>query len=51
MQALRPADDVERAICAAICRSGGLKAREIAKALSLDHGTVNRALYRSPLMR
>ena len=46
-----PADETERAVCACICRSGGLKAREIAKSLGLDHGTVNRILYRSPLLR
>ncbi len=50
-QTLRQADDTDRAICAAICRSDGIKAREIANALSLDRAAVNRALYRSPLMR
>ncbi len=50
-QELRPADDRERAVCALICRSGGIKAREIAKELSLDHAAVNRILYSSPLMR
>ena len=48
---IRPADDIDRAICAVICRSNGIKARDIAKALSLDHATVNRALYSSPLMK
>ena len=47
----RPADDAERAVCALICRSGGLRAREIAKALSLDREKVNRILYASPLLR
>ncbi len=47
----RQPDDTDRAICAAICRSDGLKAREIARALSLDRAAVNRALYTSPLMR
>ena len=47
----RPADEAERAVCAYICRSGGVKAREIGRALGLDHGTVNRILYRSPLLR
>lgn len=42
---------LERAICAVICRSDGLKAREIARALDLDHGTVNSLLYSSPLMK
>ena len=40
-----------RAVCAAICRSDGLKAREIAKLLALDHRTVNSLLYSSPLMK
>ena len=48
---LKIADETERAVCAAICRSGGIRAREIAKALGLDHTTVNRVLYSSPLMR
>ena len=41
----------EQRICAVICRSEGIKAREIAKALGLDHQTVNHILYSSPLMR
>ncbi len=41
----------ERAVCAVICRSDGLRAREIASKLGLDHGDVNRILYRSPLMK
>ena len=46
------AEQTERAICAAICRSSdGLKAKDIAKALGLDHKSVNQALYRSPLMK
>ena len=49
--AVTPADEKDRAICAAICRGSGLKAREIANALSLDRAAVNRALYHSPLMR
>ena len=43
--------ELERAVCAVICRSDGIRAREIAKQLSLDHQTVNRQLYSSPLMR
>ncbi len=50
-QELRPADETERAVCALICRSGGIKAREIARELSLDHAEVNRILYGSSLMR
>jgi len=48
---IKIADQTERAICAAICRSDGIKAREIAKALNLDRTTVNHALYNSPLMK
>ncbi len=43
--------DLQRAVCAAICRRDGIKAREIAKELGLDRGTVNRILYSSPLMK
>ena len=43
--------ELERRICAAICRSQGIRAREIARELSLDHTAVNRILYRSPLLR
>jgi len=45
------ADQTDRAICAAICHGDGLKAKEIARQLGLDHGTVNHALYHSPLMQ
>ena len=48
---IKIADQTERAICAAICRSDGIKAREIAKNLDLDRTTVNHALYNSPLMK
>ena len=45
-------EQLERKICAAICRStNGLKAKDIAKALDLDHTAVNRVLYGSPLLR
>ena len=50
-QELRPADETERAVCALICRSGGIRAREIARELSLDRAAVNRILYASPLLR
>lgn len=43
-------NDTERAVCALICRSDGLTARQIAKALDLDRTRVNRLLYASPLM-
>ena len=41
----------EQAVCALICQRDGIKAREIAKELGLDHQTVNHVLYSSPLMR
>ena len=41
---------LQREICAVICRSGGLKAREIAARLGLDRKTVNQILYASPLL-
>ena len=43
--------DRERAVCAVICGGDGLKAREIAAKLGLDHTSVNQILFRSPLMR
>ena len=42
---------IERDICACICKSDGIKAKEIAKQLSLDTKTVNQILYRSPFMQ
>jgi hypothetical protein len=44
-------EQIERKVCAAICESDGLKARDIAKSLDLDRGTVNRILYASPLLQ
>ena len=41
----------EREVYALISRNDGLKAREIARELDLDHGTVNSLLYSSPLMK
>ena len=41
----------EQAVCALICQRDGIKAREIAKELGLDHQAVNHVLYSSPLMR
>lgn len=48
---IKQADQTDRAICAAICQSNGIRAKEIAKQLGLDHSTVNHALYHSPLMQ
>ena len=47
---LKIADDIDRAVCAVICRNEGMKAREIAAALDLDRKTVNQVLYSSPLL-
>ena len=41
----------EREICALICRSGGIKAKEIARKLNIERQTVNHILYASPLMK
>lgn len=41
----------ERAVCAVICESTGIRAKEIALRLGLDRTTVNRILYRSPLLK
>ncbi len=43
--------ELERAVCAVICRSDGVKAREIAKALNAERQDVNRILYSSPLLK
>ena len=43
--------ETDRAVCAVICRSGGIKAKDIAAELGLDRKTVNSILYRSPLMK
>ena len=44
-------NDIDRAICTAVCRSDGIRAKDIAAALGLDRKTVNQTLYRSPLMK
>ena len=43
--------DLERAVCAVICRADGIKAREIAEKLGIERKTVNHILYSSPLMK
>jgi len=43
--------ELERSICAVICQSNGIKTREIAARLGLDHKKVNQILYSSPLMK
>ena len=44
-------NETDRAICAAICRSDGIKAKDIAADLGLERKTVNQVLYSSPLMK
>ena len=44
-------DDLAMRICAEICQSDGMKAREIALRLGVDRQEVNRALYRSALLQ
>ena len=44
-------EQTEQRICAAICQSNGLKAKDIARQLNLDRSTVNRVLYASPLLK
>ena len=43
--------ETERAVCTAVCRGDGLRAKEIAHELGLDRVTVNTVLYSSPLLR
>lgn len=43
--------NMEQRVCAAICQSDGLRARDIARRLNLDRSAVNRVLYASPLLR
>ncbi len=45
------ADQLERKVCAVICQSDGLKARDIASRLKLDRSAVNHVLYASPLLK
>ena len=42
---------LDRKVCSVICQSDGIKAREIARRLGLDRGTVNHVLFSSPLLR
>lgn len=48
---IKQADELERRVCAAVCAGEGLRAREIARRLGLDHTTVNRVLAHSALLR
>ena len=42
-------EQTERKICAAICQSSGIKAKEIARQLNIERNTVNHILYKSAL--
>ena len=44
-------EQLESKVCAAICQSNGIRAREIAAQLKLDRNTVNHTLYASPLLK
>ncbi|MBR6089454.1 MAG: hypothetical protein IKP86_05945 [Anaerolineaceae bacterium] len=41
----------DREICALICRSNGIKAKDIARMLDIERQKVNHILYSSPLMK
>ena len=41
----------DREICALICRSSGIKAKDIARLLKVERQEVNHILYSSPLMK
>ena len=41
----------DREICALICRNNGIRAKDIAKLLSVERREVNHILYSSPLMK
>ena len=41
----------DREICALICRSNGMKAKDIARLLKVERQEVNHILYSSPLMK
>lgn len=43
--------NMEQRVCAAICQSDGIRARDIARRLNLDRSTVNHILYASPLLK
>ncbi len=45
------APEPDRSVCAVICRSDGIRAREIARELGLERQDVNRVLYASPLLK
>ena len=42
---------IDREICAVICRHRGIRAKDIAAELNIDRSETNRILYSSPLMK
>ena len=42
---------IDREICAVICRHRGIRAKDIAAELNIDRAETNRILYSSPLMK
>lgn len=42
---------IDREICALICRSNGITAKEIARSLEIERQEVNHSLFSSPLMK
>ncbi len=42
---------VDREVCAVICRHDGIRAKDIAKELQIERQEANRILYSSPLMK
>ena len=46
----KQAANLEQAVCALVCRSRGLRAKEIADRLGVERKAVNRVLYASPLL-
>mgnify|MGYP002623629296 CR=1 FL=1 len=48
---MKQTSHIARAVCSLICRSDGIKAREIARELKVERSMVNHILYTSPLMR
>jgi len=43
--------DLEREICSVICRSKGIKAKEISKLFDTERKEINQILYGSPLLQ
>ena len=43
-------NETERKMYAVICRNDGVKARDIAKQINVEHGDINRLLYNAPFI-